>query len=181
MSYALPQYTPEELEEASGYPPLERGTYDFEVIERIQDKSKNGNPQERLTLNVFHRPEHSMKCFHTFTYYSEEAIKANPKLQKTNVWLVSMMYKFLDCVGIERVKDESGNEFFEKDAFARVLHRRGKAFFEVGEYTNKNGEKREKFMVMEKGFISPKEATAQPKLHVAEEEGKKAFDDDIPF
>lgn len=166
MKYELPVYTDEELEKASGYPPLERGTYRFKVISRIEGTSKNGHPQEQLILEVYHNQHKPMRCYHNFTFKSKE--------DKAHLFLVKLAKDFLDCVGVE----------YTKDAFNRVLNREGKAVFEIAEYTDKNGNKKEKFIVPIEGFLDPGEIKSEisaPSSRTKRAEPSAEIDDDIPF
>lgn len=164
MSYKLPVYTPEELKSANSYPPLENGRYRFRVIKHEQGTSQAGNHMEKLVLEVHHKPNKTMKCFHNFTFNKPE--------DKGHMWLIGNAKRFLDCIGVE----------YTEDAFARVMNREGDANFFVKEYTAKDGNKKEKFVVPTEGFLSPDELN-KPQSSLAPQQAKSApaFDDDIPF
>lgn len=171
MNYKLPIYTDEELEAANSYPPLENGRYKFRVLERKQGFSKANNPQEQLVLEVQHKPNHTMKCYHNFTFN-------NPR-DKGHLWLVGMAKSFLECIGVE----------YNADAFDRVVNREGVADFFAEEYTSKkDGKTKERFIVPNEGFISPddlnKPAISTTQVGAAATPAGKpttSFDDDIPF
>lgn len=164
--YRLPVYTTEELEAANSYPPLENGRYRFRVLSREQGVSKNNNPQEKLVFEVYHRPNHAMKCYHNFTFNQPE--------DKGHMFLIGLAKSFLDCVGVE----------YTADAFDRVINREGEANFFVEEYKSKDGSTKERFKVPNEGFLSPDDLkkpavfapTSAPQSHTTEK-----FNDDIPF
>ena len=165
MSYKLPVYSAEELETANSYPPLECGRYRFRVISHEQGTSQKGNHMEKLVLEVHHKPNKTMKCFHNFTFNKPE--------DKGHMWLIGNAKRFLDCIGVE----------YTPDAFDRVLNREGMADFFVKEYKAKDGNMKEKFAVPNEGFISPddlkKAAVSEPMPTPTATQ--KDFDDDIPF
>ena len=166
MKYELPVYTTEELAKASGYPPLERGTYRFKVISRIEGTSKEGYPQEQLILEVYHNQQRPMRCYNNFTF--------KPADHDNHMFLIKLATDFLECIGVE----------YTKDAFNRVLNREGKAIFEVAEYTNKKGDKKEKFVVPIEGFLAPGEMKSEisaPPSRTKKADPSSLIDDDIPF
>lgn len=171
MSYKLPVYTLEELEAANSYPPLENGRYRFCVISHEQGTSQAGNHMEKVVLEVHHKPNKTMKCFHNFTFNKPE--------DKGHMWLIGNAKRFLDCIGVE----------YNQDAFARVMNREGYANFFVKEYKAKDGNMKEKFVIPPEGFLSPddlnKPALSPTQIGAAGKVPQPAkaekFDDDIPF
>lgn len=160
MSYTLPIYSDEELDAATSYPPLVRGNYRFSVIERTLSLSQKGFPQEKLILNVYHKPGQAMKCYLNFTF--------KPVEDESHKFLIAIAKKFLVCVGVE----------YTPDAFSRVLHREGRTDFDIREYKSKSGDMREAFV-----YTNPdkKKAPVIPPAPVAPPVATDFPDDDIPF
>lgn len=163
MTFELPIYTLDKFESLNKYPPLESGQYRFKVIERKQGTSSKGFPQEQLILEVYHRDNHTMRCYHNFTF--------KPVDDDAHLFLIKLAKDFLECIGVE----------YTPDAFERVLNREGETFFEVSEYTSKNGDKREKFVIPRSGFLTETEKFNSEPVQNKTSSPSAEFNDDIPF
>ncbi|MHC4704342.1 MAG: hypothetical protein ACYTFQ_27620 [Planctomycetota bacterium] len=153
MNYQLPVYSQEELSKATDFPPLEPGIYKFKVLERTQGVSKNNSPQEKLVLEVYHRKNQTMKCYHNFTFHEVG--------EPAHMFLINLAKKFLDCIGVE----------YKPDAFNHIVGKTGEAEFLVDVY-KKDGEKREKFKIANNGF---------DKKTIKNEKPNEELNDEIPW